>query len=550
MSLNICRVARCSLAVLLATASAAWAAGQDVRLVTAAAEQDKATIRALLKKGVDVNARRADGATALLWAAHWTDLETVDLLLKAGANVNAADDHGVTPLARAAENGSEAMTAKLLAARADAAVAQTNGLTPLMIAARTGNTNVVKLLLAHGANVNATTNESKVSALMYAIAEPHPGIVKVLIEGGADVRLSSARGYTPLMFAARNGDIEMAKALIAAGVQVNELASDGTHVLPYSVVLGQGDFALFLLEQGADANGAMDGVRPLHAAAGGFNVNTWLGDWFRRHGDNGLFGGAFVSGGRGIDGARRTQVVKALIGQGGDVNARISTSAMFMSYIGYPKKGAFEPYSCGTGDIMGATPLWLAAYAANGSVGGFGGDGDRVGAAMRGESSTDVIKALLEAGADVHAATDDGTTPLMAAAGLGRATFDPGLKRGRRSVGAEEAVNVLLDAGARINDGNEADFTALHGAAFRGLNEVIKILVDRGADINARDFRGRTAYRIAEGAKQSFQFQAYPETAEFVKSLGANTRLGIPGTIHERLRDVGAAVGAATNEQP
>jgi ankyrin repeat protein len=408
----------------------------------------------------------------------------------------------------------------------------------------------VKLLLAHGANVNATTNESKVSALMYAIAEPHPGIVKVLIEGGADVRLSSARGYTPLMFAARNGDIEMAKALIAAGVQVNELASDGTHVLPYSVVLGQGDFALFLLEQGADANGAMDGVRPLHAAAGGFNVNTWLGDWFRRHGDNGLFGGAFVSGGRGIDGARRTQVVKALIGQGGDVNARISTSAMFMSYIGYPKKGAFEPYSCGTGDIMGATPLWLAAYAANGSVGGFGGDGDRVGAAMRGESSTDVIKALLEAGADVHAATDDGTTPLMAAAGLGRATFDPGLKRGRRSVGAEEAVNVLLDAGARINDGNEADFTALHGAAFRGLNEVIKILVDRGADINARDFRGRTAYRIAEGAKQSFQFQAYPETAEFVKSLGANTRLGIPGTIHERLRDVGAAVGAATNEQP
>jgi hypothetical protein len=118
----------------------------------------------------------------------------------------------------------------------------------------------------------------------------------------------------------------------------------------------------------------------------------------------------------------------------------------------------------------------------------------------------------------------------MAAAGLGRATFDPGLKRGRRSVGAEEAVNVLLDAGARINDGNEADFTALHGAAFRGLNEVIKILVDRGADINARDFRGRTAYRIAEGAKQSFQFQAYPETAEFVKSLGANTRLGIPGT--------------------
>jgi ankyrin repeat protein len=167
---------------------------------------------------------------------------------------------------------------------------------------------------------------------------------------------------------------------------------------------------------------------------------------------------------------------------------------------------------------------------------------------MRSESSTEVIKALLEAGAQVDATTDDGSTPLMAAAGLGRATFDPALKRGRRSAGAEEAVNVLLDAGARINAVNEADFTALHGAAFRGLNEVIKILVDRGADIDARDFRGRTAYRIAEGSKQSFQFQAYPATADYIKSLGANTRLGIPGAVQERLRDVGAAIVAATNE--
>jgi ankyrin repeat protein len=92
---------------------------------------------------------------------------------------------------------------------------------------------------------------------------------------------------------------------------------------------------------------------------------------------------------------------------------------------------------------------------------------------------------------------------------------------------------------------NEADFTALHGAAFRGLNEVIKILVDRGANINARDFRGRTPYRLAEGAKQSFQFQAYPETAAYLKELGADTRLGIPGTVQERNRDLAAAAAAA-----
>ena len=140
-----------------------------------------------------------------------------------------------------------------------------------------------------------------------------------------------------------------------------------------------------------------------------------------------------------------------------------------------------------------------------------------------------MIEALLAAGADLKLTSDDGTTPLMVAAGLGRCTFNPNINRGGRSPSAEAAVTVLLDAGADINAVNEGDFTALHGAAFRGLNEVIKILVDRGANINARDYRGRTAFRIAEGSKQSFQFQAYSDTAAFIKSLGADTTLGVPG---------------------
>jgi ankyrin repeat protein len=158
-------------------------------------------------------------------------------------------------------------------------------------------------------------------------------------------------------------------------------------------------------------------------------------------------------------------------------------------------------------------------------------------------AAVEIIKILLAAGADQRMTTVDGTTPLMVAAGLGRSTFQPGLKRGRRSPGAEEAVKVLLEApGAQINAVNEADFTALHGAAFRGLDEVLQILVEHGAEIDARDFRGRTAYRLAEGSKQSFQFQAYPETADFLKKLGANPRLGVPGTVQERNRDVEAAV--------
>ena len=153
-------------------------------------------------------------------------------------------------------------------------------------------------------------------------------------------------------------------------------------------------------------------------------------------------------------------------------------------------------------------------------------------------SGAEILRALLAAGADQRLTTNDGTTPFMAAAGLGRSTYTPREPRGVRSPSAEQAVRTLLEAGADINAVNEADFTALHGAAFRGLNEVVTYLVEQGADIDARDFRGRTAYRMAEGSKQSFQFQTWPETAQLLLQLGANTRLGVPGTVQERLRDV------------
>ena len=106
---------------------------------------------------------------------------------------------------------------------------------------------------------------------------------------------------------------------------------------------------------------------------------------------------------------------------------------------------------------------------------------------------------------------------------------------------AEEAFRILIAAGVDVNATNEGDFTALHCAAFSGLNELVQLLVEHGADIDARDWRGRTAYRLAEGAKQSFHYQAWPEVAALLAELGADTRLGIPGTIHERLRGLLAA---------
>jgi len=201
------------------------------------------------------------------------------------------------------------------------------------------------------------------------------------------------------------------------------------------------------------------------------------------------------------------------------------------------KHGAFEPFSVGTGDLKGATPLWVASFAAN-RGGGFGVPAEMAGGRAP-ATYADIIKTLLAAGADPSLTTDDKTTPLMAAAGLGQGTFSPGRPRGGRSQSAEQAVAILVEAGADVNAVNEAKFTALHGAAFRGLNEVIQYLVEHRANINAQDFMQRTAFRIAEGSKQTFQFQEWPETAEFIKKLGADTSLGIAGRVQERQREVG-----------
>ena len=300
-------------------------ATSDVRLVDATARQDAAAVRQLINEGLDVNASRADGVTALLWAAHWDEHKVAKLLLEAGANANMADDHGVTPLIRASENASIGMVKALLAAGADASIAQVSGLTPLMVAAHTGSIEVVQALLGHGAVVNAATDEMGATALMWAIAAPHRDIVMVLLENDAAVGVSSAKGMTPLLTAARSGDIETAKLLIAAGAGVNDLGSDGTHALPFAIINGQEAFALFLLEQGADPNGTIDGISALHAAVG--NVDTWLNHWDRRHGAETLGGVRRNAGRPSFDPVQRLLVAKALLVHGADPDARITTTA-------------------------------------------------------------------------------------------------------------------------------------------------------------------------------------------------------------------------------
>ena len=502
-------------------AGSAAAPAADLRLVEAMAERDSTRMRVLLAdEGLDVNAARADGATALLWAAHWDDGAAVELLLGAGADVNAADDHGVTPLARACENASTSMVERLLAAGANPNAAQVNGLTPLMTAARTGSLEVVEALLARGADVDAATAATHETALMWAVAGRHRDVVRALVARGANVHPQPRQAFSPLIAAARNGDVETARVLLAAGARVDDRGSDGAHPLAYAVIVGQSAFAHFLLEQGADANGAVDGVTALHAAAG--PVATWLKAWNRKHGAR--------AGRLALD--ERLPLVNALLARGADPNARMTASDV--TEQGFVRNGAYDTFATGTGDVAGATPLWVAAYATNPGAG-------RMRNGRRTHSSTgDVLRSLLAAGARPDITSNDGTTPLMAAGGCGRAAHWTNTPRAFRQPMAEEAFHILIAAGVDVNATNEGDFTALHCAAFSGLNELVQLLVEHGADIDARDWRGRTAYRLAEGAKQSFHYQEWPEVAALLAERGADTRLGIPGTIHERLRGLAA----------
>ena len=508
---------------LLAAPGGAAAGAADTRLVEAAAQQDAQSVRALLEAGADVDAQRPDGATALQWAAHWNDLQMADLLLRAGADANAANNLGVTPLALACENAAAALVERLLAAGADPNRAQRSGLTPLMIAARTGNANVVETLLARGAAVNAAVGKTGHSALMWAVGEGHRDSVRLLVAHGADVDARAKTGFTPLLFAARSGDVESAALLLAAGADVNRAGSDGTHVLPLAILYLQDEFALYLLEQGADPDGRLHGVPALHVAAG--DVTNWIRDWTHLRGL-----GPRAHRLRQLDPARRVTLVQALLAAGADPDGRIAT-AVTASPNTTLKGGAFNYFSVGTGNLQGATPLWVAAWTLH--------DRQRTGA-------PDVIRALLAAGADLRLMTADRTTPLMAAAGLGHrgGPGRVGMVRGPVVPLVEEGVRVLVEAGADIDAANEAGFTPLHGAAFIASNEVIEYLVEQGADIDAQQHEGQTAFRLAEGsAAGGFMWHTYPETAALLAALGADTTLGVDGEILARRRDVADAPG-------
>ena len=266
----------------LTFAASLAAAAPDRRVADAAKARDRAALQSLIKQHADVNGTQGDGATALHWAAHWDDADAVRALIAAGATVNAATDQGVTPLALAAMNGSAPTVEALLKAGAKPNAASSVGETPLMIAAHSGSARVVTALLDAGADLTVAEASGGQTALMRAVAENHADVVKLLLDRGADVSARSKNRFTALLFAAQQGNIEIARQLLKAGANVNDTAPDGiagdtnaqrtfkpdteASALLVAIDSGHEAMALFLLTQGVDPNQSEAGRTALHSA--------------------------------------------------------------------------------------------------------------------------------------------------------------------------------------------------------------------------------------------------------------------------------------------
>ncbi len=487
------------------------AAAPAAELVDAARRNDRGAVLAELARGTDAKLRSADGTTALHWAVYHDDVELVDRLLDAGVDANAVNDYGSTPLAEAAVAANAEIIERLLEAGADAALAPKDGETPLMVVARSDNVAAARLLLEHGADVNAKEAWRDQTALIWAAAQKQPAMVELLLKHGADPnarsrpndwdrQVSGERrrqyrpfgGLTALLYAAREGCAECARALVEGGADIDLAASRGVTPLMMALDNLHFDTAAYLLEAGA----AVDvwdwwGRTPLYFAV---DLNT------------------LPRGGRpdrlSTDATSALTLIEGILKRGGNPNAQLKLLPP------YRERGADR--GCDSLLVTGATPLLRAAKTFD----------------------TAAMKLLIEHGARLELPNASGVTPVMAAAGYGSLECDirgygPGIPHyttndvEQRSI---ETLQVLVAAGADVNAittgggrGKGPGQTALFGAAFWGWNDVVEFLVANGAKIDAKDGEGRTAIDAALGRagghERGSSIQVFKDAAELLERL-------------------------------
>jgi len=518
-----------------------------------------------IASGVTLAAQNND-VTPLLTAIYHGDVQAVDRLIAAGANVRAANREGVTPLSMACLDGDLPIIDRLLRAGADPKEHGPNGETPLMFAARNGRVDVIRRLVAAGADVNAREALRGTTALMWAAEQRHPEAVKALLAARADPGIASgpaglprnymapavnvraveearqrrARaaaagrtydeqvaferrnaagggaapggrlidpadddtlvqaglvgrgggGLTALVFAAREGDVESAKALLDGGAKVNQTTEYGW--TPLLTAINNRNYALaqLLIDRGADVNMPnKGGWTPLYIATDNRNIE----------------GGDYPVPKPDLD---HLEIIRSLLKHGADPNAHIRENTLTRTI--FTMQWFFED---------GATAFVRAAQS----------------------SDTELMKLLLEYKADPFLATANGDTALTAAGGVG---WVEGVTYERSPQANVDAIRLLLDLGLDPNGANNEGRTPLMGAALKGRNAAIQLLVDRGAKLDTYDRGSRDTDKVGSAAAghlwQALDYAeglvrvgvqsatAYPETAALIRRLLKERGLPVP----------------------
>ena len=572
-------IALCAVPALL---SVLVGAAVDAPVADAARRGDAEAVRTLLERGVDVQTAQADGMTALHWAAMRSDLELAETLIYAGANLDAATRIGQhTPLHVASRTGQSDVVHALLEAGSDPHATTTSGATPLHLAAQAGSAEAVAALLDHGADIDVPEDTWGQTPLMFAAAANRIGPVNVLMERGAKLetatrvvdlpaldsedraaafrrqevldgfraaappheqqgwqptasqvqaairaarqvqafpetaradsdgrrlsrgtprdyteRVGAQGGLTALLHAARQGHTDVALALLYAGADIDRVSGDNTSPLQIATMNGHFDLALRLIERGADPDIATDGgATPLFAA---LNLQ-----WAPR---------ARYPQPRAHDQqeASYLDLMEALLEAGANPNVRTNNHLWYMSYN-----------HCCSESVDGATPFWRAAYA------------------------TDVaaMRLLMAHGADPNVPTrapeprrrdserdpsglppvvpgGPGVWPLHAASGVGYGEgFESNAHRHVPDGWLPSVKHLIEEVGVDVNARDHDGYNVLHHAAARGDTELVRYLVEQGADVVAVSRRGQTTADMANGPYQ--RTLPFPETLAYLESLGA-----------------------------
>jgi ankyrin repeat protein len=463
------------------SAGSVSAAGPD--LIAAARAGDAATVRLLLDQHRDANAAEVDGTTALMWAVRTGDAQIVSSLLQSGARANAANRYGMSALALAVSAGNAPAVGLLLKAGADPALADStlpDGQTLLMLAARAGNTTILETLAARGANPNAAERRDGTGAVVWAVMGDHADAVRTLLKAGANPDARSLvteyphtppavvgdrvepnvsyvgqtvlpkGGWTPLMYAAREGAVQSARVLAESGADLDATDPDGTSALVFAIINGHYDVAAVLIEYGANLDlGDRTGMTPLYAAV---DMHT-LGSTFGRPDPP-------VSV---IDGS--VSIVRMLLDYGANPDAVLNARVL---------KRVYNAGDARLGE--GATAFMRAAR--SGDVG--------------------IMRTLLQYGANPALRQKNGNTPIMLAASLSTKGNYP--DRGSEQ-SVMEAIRLCLDRGLDVNAVNATGDSALHLAA--NSPAIVRFLAEHGGRLDIRNQRGLTPLAAALRGRNS-----------------------------------------------